>query len=102
MPTMSPADDVSLSKELPDEIAVPAATEDAPPDSLHSIWDSPYLVKQIKGNSAGWTCYHCGEFFKQQNATKALCHVAQTKGQNIRHWPTRYFSVVLLESGLGF
>ena len=29
-------------------------------------------------------CYHCGEFFKQQNATKALCHVARSKGQNIR------------------
>ena len=65
-------------------------------EPLTTIWDCPKMNLALREVTdgvfvSGWTCGHCScpqqgaaNFFKHQNATKALHHVVKNPGQNIK------------------
>ncbi len=75
---------------MDDSIAI-AARDDASIDAvtlltaLKRIWDCNMIVwgTNARGDFT-WTCKHCDQQFAGNNATKAVCHVLNKKGQNIK------------------
>ena len=65
-------------------------------EPLSTIWECPEMnltSREVTDSVfvSGWTCGHCpcppqgaANFFKHQNATKALHHVLKNPGQNIK------------------
>ncbi|KAL3766558.1 hypothetical protein ACHAWU_007798, partial [Discostella pseudostelligera] len=65
------------------EVIDSSDSEAEAPKPLTTIWDCPN-VRKING---GWECGYCppaSNFFKGENATKALYHVLKIKGHNVR------------------
>lgn len=60
--------------------------------NLKTIWGCAHINKTVTTDAdgvpvSGWTCNWCphgGRFFKGDNATKALAHVAKISGKNIQ------------------
>ena len=68
-----------------DEIVMPAACFQSPPDQLGSIWKSPFIKKiTTEDGKKNWHCFHCRQTFcGGHNAFKALMHVCQIPGHSI-------------------
>jgi hypothetical protein len=69
-----------------------SADSDVTLPRLKTIWECAHINKTVMAGAdgvpvSGWTCNWCphgGRFFKGDNATKALAHVAKITGKNIQ------------------
>jgi hypothetical protein len=81
-----------MNNDILENVGEDEGDEQLPP--LATIWECPMINRtsiDSDGKSiSGWTCGWCPsddgnpQFFKSVNATKALCHVLNVRGQDIR------------------
>lgn len=78
-------DEVDNSFIDDNEVQVVDAESAAGITRLDTIWDSDMVCKSVDEKKGKvWTCFHCNTTHVQHNGTKALYHLAQQKGQNVR------------------
>lgn len=75
--------DTSPTSDTQDESKAPAETTIAP---VGSVWDCEHVERGKKPNSGDkfWKCLWCHKTFSQWNSTKAIYHLNQTKGCDIK------------------
>eukprot|EP00980_Cylindrotheca_fusiformis_P000736 scaffold174_cov98-Cylindrotheca_fusiformis.AAC.5 len=94
---LEPVDDQNLSPEHKRKLELRIAARNAALSSrpsksqlsrtrrLQSIWDDTHVIKTLKPTGGKcWKCLWCHKQFSQWNATKAIYHVNQYRGNDIQ------------------
>ena len=72
-----------LFADIPGEVILPGDTDKDAPETLHSYWDSPYIVLTSNNGMWSWQCHHCGSTYRGKNASKAGKHLTGLGSQHI-------------------
>lgn len=73
------------SQQLPSDLDTETVVSPPSAGPLNSIWDDNYVIRTRRPTGEKcWKCLWCSRVFSQHNATKAIYHVNQYRGNDIQ------------------